>query len=46
MEYHIGVKDERNILHPLKRKKDNWIDQILRSNCLLKHMTKGKMEEE
>jgi hypothetical protein len=37
------VKEERNILHTIKRRKANWISQILRRNCLLKQITKGKI---
>jgi hypothetical protein len=37
------VKDDRNILHTIKRRKANWIGQILRSNCLLKHIIAGKI---
>jgi len=29
------VKEDRNILHIIKRGKANWIGQILRKNCLL-----------
>jgi hypothetical protein len=29
------VKEERNILHTIKRRKANWIGHILRRNCLL-----------
>jgi hypothetical protein len=36
------VKDERNILQIIKRKKANWIGHILRRNCLLKHFIEGK----
>jgi hypothetical protein len=32
------VKEERNILHTVKRRKANWIGHILRRNCLLKHV--------
>ena len=39
------VKEERNIVHILKRRKDNWIGHILHRNCLLKHVTEGKIEE-
>ena len=28
----------------IKRRKANWIGHILRRNCLLKHVTKGKIE--
>jgi hypothetical protein len=38
------VKEERNILHTVKRRKANWIDYILRRNCLLKHVIAGKLE--
>jgi hypothetical protein len=38
------VKEERNILHTIKRRKANWIGHILRRNCLLKHVTEGKLE--
>jgi hypothetical protein len=34
------VKD-RNI-HIMKRREVNWTGHILRSNCLLKHVTEGK----
>jgi hypothetical protein len=39
------VKEERNILHAIKRRKANWIGHILCRNCLLKHVTEGKLEE-
>ena len=39
------VKEERNILHTIKRRKTNWIGHILSRNCLLKHI-KGKAEGE
>jgi hypothetical protein len=38
------VKEERNVLHTIKRRKANWIGQILRRNCLLKHVTEGQLE--
>jgi hypothetical protein len=38
------VKEERNILHTIKRIKANWIGHILRRNCLLKHVIEGKLE--
>jgi hypothetical protein len=37
-------KEERNILHTIKRRKANWICHILRRNCLLKHVIEGKLE--
>jgi hypothetical protein len=39
-----GVKEERNTLHTIKRRKANWIGHILRRNCLLKHVIEGKLE--
>jgi hypothetical protein len=38
------VKEERNMLHTIKRIKANWIGHILRRNCLLKHVIVGKLE--
>jgi hypothetical protein len=38
------VKEERNILHTIKRRKANWIGHNLRRNCLLKHVIEGKLE--
>jgi hypothetical protein len=38
------VKEERNILHTIERRKANWIGHILRRNCLLKHVIEGKLE--
>jgi hypothetical protein len=38
------VREERNILHTIKRRKANWIGHILRRNCLLKHVIEGKLE--
>jgi hypothetical protein len=38
------VKEDRNIIHAIKRRKANWIGLILRRNCLLKHVIEGKRE--
>jgi hypothetical protein len=38
------VKEERNILRTIKRRKANWIGHILRRNCLLKHVIEGTLE--
>jgi hypothetical protein len=35
------VKEERDILQTIKRRKANWIGHILRRNCLLKHVFEG-----
>jgi hypothetical protein len=37
------VKEERNIVHTIKRRKANLIGHILRRNCLLKHVIEGKI---
>jgi hypothetical protein len=38
------IKEERNILHTVKRRKANWIGHILRGNCLLQHIIERKDE--
>jgi hypothetical protein len=38
------VKEERNILHTIKRRKANWIVHILCRNCLLKHVIERILE--
>ena len=38
------VKEERNILHVIKRRKANWIGYILRTNCILKRVIEGKIK--
>jgi hypothetical protein len=40
------AKENRNILHTIKRRKANWVDHILHRNCLLKHNIEGKIEGE
>ena len=35
------VKEERNILQTIKRRKANWIGHTLRMNCLLEHVIEG-----
>jgi len=36
------VKEERNILHKITRRKAKWIGDFWRRNCLLKHVTREK----
>jgi hypothetical protein len=38
------VKEEKNILYTIKRRKANWFGHILCRNCLLKHVIEGKLE--
>ena len=35
------VKEKRNILYTIERRKDNWIGHMLRRNCLLKRVIEG-----
>jgi hypothetical protein len=37
------VKEERNNLHTIRRRKANWIGHILRTNCLLKHIIEERL---
>jgi hypothetical protein len=39
------VKEERNILRALKRRKANWSGHILRRNCLLKQVTEDRRKD-
>ena len=41
MKYYT-VKEENNILHKIKRRKGNWIGQILGTNGFVKHVIKGQ----
>ena len=36
------MKEERNIVHTVNRRKDNWIGYIWCRNCLVKHVNDGK----
>ena len=38
------VKEEKNIIHTVKRRKANWIGHIFCRNCLMKHIIEGKIE--
>jgi hypothetical protein len=38
------IKEERNIVHTIKRRKVNWVGHILHRNCLLKHIIKVKVK--
>jgi hypothetical protein len=38
-------KNEGNILHTITRGGANWIDRILRRNCLLNHVTEETQKE-
>ena len=40
----LRVKEQRNILHEICKRKANWIGLILRKNCLLQWVIVGKMQ--
>ena len=40
----LTVKEQRNILHEISKRKANWIGHILRRNCLLQRVVKGKIK--
>jgi hypothetical protein len=40
----LRVKEQRNILHEISKRKANWIGHILCRNCLLQQVIEGKKE--
>jgi hypothetical protein len=40
----LRVKEQRNILHKISKRKPNWIGHILRRNCLLQRVIEGKIQ--
>jgi hypothetical protein len=40
----LRVKEERNIVHTIQRRKVNWVCHILRKNCLLEQVIERKVE--
>ena len=40
----LGVNEQRNILHEIRKRKANWIGHILRRNCLLQRVIEGKIK--
>jgi hypothetical protein len=41
----LRVKEQKNILHEIRKWKANWIGHILRRNCLLQRVIEGKIKE-
>ena len=41
----LRVKEQRNILHEIYKRKANWIGHIWHRNCLLQRVTEGKIQE-
>jgi hypothetical protein len=42
----LRVKEQRNILHEISKRKANWISHILRRNYFLQRVIKGKIQGE
>jgi hypothetical protein len=40
----LRVKEQRNILHEIRKRKANGIGHILRRKCLLRRVTEGKIQ--
>jgi hypothetical protein len=40
----LRVKEQRNILHEIHKRKANWIGHILCRNCLLQQVTEGMVQ--
>jgi len=38
------VQVERNVVQTIERRKANWFGHTLRRNCLLNHVTEGKIQ--
>lgn len=39
----LTVKEQRNVVHTVNRGKSNWMGHILRRNCMLRHIIKGRI---
>jgi len=44
MKVLLRIKEERNSLHEISKFEANWIDHILRRNCLLQQVIEGKIK--
>ena len=40
----LGVNEQGNILHEIRKRKANWIGHILRRNCLLQQVSEAKLK--
>jgi hypothetical protein len=40
----LRVKEQKNIVHEIRKQKANWIGHIFRRNCLLQWVTEGKIQ--
>jgi hypothetical protein len=41
----LRVKEQRNILHEISKRKANWIDHMMRRNCLRRRVIEGRIKE-
>jgi hypothetical protein len=42
--YYVRVKEQRNILHEIRKRKAKWIGHILRRNCLLQRVIEKRIQ--
>jgi hypothetical protein len=40
----LRVKEQRNVVHEIRKRKANWIGHILLRNCLLQRVIEGKIK--
>jgi hypothetical protein len=40
----LTIREQRNILHEISKRKANWIGHILCRNCLLRQVNEGKIK--
>jgi hypothetical protein len=40
----LRVKEQRNILHKIRKRKANWVGHILHINCLLRRVIEEKVQ--
>jgi hypothetical protein len=40
----LRVKEQRNILHEISKRRANWIGHILRGKCILRQVIEGKIK--
>jgi hypothetical protein len=40
----LRVKEQKNILHEIRKRKANWTGHILRRNCILQRVIEGKIQ--
>ena len=44
MKENYRAKEEKEVLNSVKRRKASWICHVLRTNCILKHVTEEVIE--